>query len=419
MKCGFSDDALSDLDPQELRELNHWKDKRVSRLRHMVEQEVEAKLEEIDFCVAPSRPFLRLVVTDYLKHENSGGTGNTRAVLTIWCPSENHLASFKEGESFRLRNLGTSFGRYEGLQQFTIGSNSSFSLLPKKPPMQRHKSGNPQPTSTCSNLFTISYRNNVCNETKQVNLVAAVVHLHDGPHVDCLHVTDRTGLHALIVAVGAITGSFNGIDVGNTIEFQALTLKSRQPLTLEFVENSRLECQSTCRDADLVRAWTYSNSGRKRMRQLRAILCVSSPYTTHKARDCLFMIGYIADYRVDQELGLVLLVDCGSRYYRSCTMPLATLSRCRFGGFRFDIPLIFSEASQISEVQLNRLGARLCSKRQLYRLCLRASKDTLVDTTSEVLSASTVDTRDMWELFDSAAMHQGKTKPSPVTHCGI
>lgn len=189
------EDFYAHLGADDRRIIDYWRDHRSPRVQALLQQEIDAKLEDFEDDFVLTTPYVRILVRSLIDTPGAKADSSELGMLTIWNPSEEQLEVVREGNAIRIKNLGVGSHSFEGLQQFTANGQTPISRVSPHDGVSCHES----PTTSVTRIHLMSRNQAAAStelETSDFDVVILMLQLCQSPDVPgwVLLGTDPSGL---------------------------------------------------------------------------------------------------------------------------------------------------------------------------------------------------------------------------------
>jgi hypothetical protein len=337
-------DASSDFDclsEDDRHELSRWNARRSMLVQKRIQDEIDAKLEELDCCLEESVPFVKLLVTDRSEGAVSGASQFAeRAVLTIWRPTNAQLDLLQEGSLVRIKNLGVKSERFDGLLQFSCGSSTPMSSIPS---IDANQSLEGLPWHSYTSLLRAHLQTKRCwnessNDRCVLNVLGVVlkVEMLDDNQGWNIFLTDESRLLLCVYCDKEIHQKSPAAMVLNSSGKPAIAGFSNLRATLfdyteccavaQFDGLSHVQIEPRCQQATRLADWVQSDMGCVELKKLTLYLNSGIHGSGLPGSSATRAIGYISGFHYSYtHTRLLVMVDCGGSYIHTFKLPLDLL----------------------------------------------------------------------------------------------
>jgi hypothetical protein len=326
------------------RQILEWKEKRSVSLQRRMQEEMESKLEEIEFDNTTTTPFLRCIVRS--AGLDSEGLED-EAVLTIWQPSEDQMAILKNGACLRLQRVDVQPHTYNGRKQLQARRETAMYVSENTPPCITTKTTSRVVYSNLLDVHVIARSIENADDFgthERLNLIGYVVavgHNRSTPKSTTVCLTDESNLLLKIVFPNA-RGQLNH-DIRALLESHSVAA-SRSTFAVAGFEQLRVhrfdtEDSSTvlvCDEFSVVHAAPKGTRTSKlrsllqrpekvrflRIKAASAAVGVPEFIPTENRRT---LVGHILNFHLSANQQLVLHIDVGSNGTAAAAVPLEIL----------------------------------------------------------------------------------------------
>jgi hypothetical protein len=391
-------DGSSDFDclrEDDRHELSRWNVRRSLLVQRRIQDEIDAKLEELDCCLEASVPFVKLLVTDDSEGAVSGESQFAeRAVLTIWRPTNTQLDLLQVGSLVRIKNLGVKSERFDGRLQFSGGASTPMSYIPSSNAYQSLEGllGHSYTSLLRAHLQTKRCWNGNSNDRCMLNVLGVVlkVEMLDDNQGWNIFLTDESRLLLCVYGDRDIHQNSPGATVLSSGGKPAIVGFSNLRATLfdyaeccavaQFDGLSRIQIEPRCQQAARLAEWVQSDMGCVELKKLTLYLNSGIQGSGMPGSSATRAIGYISGFHYSYtHTRLLVMVDCGGSSLHTFKLPLDLL------------PAIAVLCPDLEEyVALHVEGESLVSKLPIIGRVLRA-RQTMFSFTVHSMSTAPLD----------------------------
>lgn len=416
-----SSDFFDDLDICTRAEIERWNSKRAFLLQTRMQQEMDAKLEELDFDMEQSMPFVKVLVASCATEISPDSDPcSEEAILTIWRPSSEQLDSLEEGVVLRVKNLDTKTGRFDGRRQFSGGSSTPISTLPAEA-YQPSECASSREYTTMFRIHLASKRlwKDLSNEQSApdfdvLGFPLKVKELDD--RQGCwIYLTDESHLLLRVQCdadchdLASFLSSFMRDNFHAVAGFRYLRMMpfdyTECCAVAQYRGPSRFLPKPSGRQADNLHQLSLSDEGRDQLRKLSLYLDIGVQETVSSGSNSFQAIGYIAGFRVlSTQPQLLVCVDCGEPTLHTWKFPLALISSFAGSCQELEEFVVLNAEEEVKLTQLTSIGRAFRARQNNYCFSLQSIADSPADYPEckfEVSHISTVDTSALAALYST------------------
>jgi hypothetical protein len=403
------------------KQILEWMKKRSLSLQRRMQEEMESKLEEIEFDTTKSTPFIRCIVrsagfdpeTDDLRLEDE-------AVLTIWEPSEERVAILKSGACIRLQKVDVQPHLYNGRKQLQARRETAIFVSPTLPPDIATKKASHHVYSSLLDVHvTIRSVENADDFGMQepLNLIGCLVAIRrscSSPMSTTLYLTDESNFLLKIVFsnyrgrlnqdLRALLESHSVAASRNTfavVGFERLRARrfdfEDSCAVLACDEFSVVRVTPKCRRADRLQSWLRRPEKVRFLRLKAASAALGVPeFTPTENRRTL--IGYILNFYLTANQQLVLQLDVGSNGTTAAIVPLEVLIEMQSNATAKSVECPVAFINDCAADQLQSLNWVYQCRHVLFKFTVDRAH---ANETATVLSMEPIDAGVLAELYAS------------------
>lgn len=379
---------LSNIDIRDKVALETWIERRSLLLQGRRQQEIEARLEELEDENDQVTPFIRLLV-------QSAGGGNTlapvpaekklteMAMLTLWNPTDEQIEAIREGNILRIKNLGVGNNRYDGLLQ--LMANGRTSILVSSTATATTRSG----VCDVPKLILLSRRDlemsrpTICSfETDLLGIVLSISKSHEH---SCwaVTITDASGLLVrvhILDAKGIATIQRLGISTPDLPKSFSVVLFRQirvSPFDLQdgcgvadFLGTSSVTVLTDCPRTKALLQWANSDRGFSRIGCLLSRLNARIP---GRQSNAIVAFGFIVELCLVSFQQLFVKVDCSGGDIHTWKFPLSLMPKFLSVAEETSDYVVLNSQEEKRLASLMNVGLAFRSRRDLYRFQLQQS----------------------------------------------
>ena len=417
MKVGASVEYFEQLDTESRLLIENWNLKRAALLRDRMDQEIHAKLEELDCTSGPSTPFVKVLVTSEFSGPNPS---SEKAMLTIWNPSDEQVDLLHSGSVLSFQNLDCKQSRFDDMVQLTGNNSTPISTRAPRCSVSR----------TYTSMFRLQltanrFRTNGTSDASVPPISAIGILLTCRAQIDrdiftrtlCvvdesfiqlqiqLHATEAPELDSFSASIGS-----QSIDIGTTdfrvVAFHDLTLQpldsSNGCIVALYTSRSTFDPDPSCGRAECLRRWVYSDSGQKRLRKQKHFGNLGiEDNVFFKRQEALNAIGFIAGFIVLPGKPQVMLqVDCGGPI-QIWKLPLAIVAKFAVTCADLDTLVVLHADEEARMIKLTSIGGVFRARQSPLHFSLKrtTTEATNLDSAFEIINIECFDTKTLSALY--------------------
>lgn len=341
------DSFFHELSLQDRTEILNWREKRSASIQRRLQEEMEARLEDTDFSISETTPFIRCVLRsvglDGIDCDDRDSILDDEAVLTVWKPTEDHISMLRKGNCVCLRKVDVQPHLFNGRKQFQAQRETAIDFANGLDPI---KINTDAPRVDFSSLLEVHmFGRSLMTATNQENsrpfcLIGYVIALQQTTDALILRFTDESHLLARIIVDS--TDAHNSGSVRSLVEFASTAIARNSfaiigfknvivrefeylmPCPTLFGNSSNVVLHPEGKRAKRLKESLQRQDHIQALKQTASFSGLGIPKLS-LLRSGQILIGYISGFRLVASHQLQLTIDVGSELMRTALVPLVVL----------------------------------------------------------------------------------------------
>jgi hypothetical protein len=407
------------------RVVDSWRNHRSPLVQALLQQEIDAKLEEVEEDFVVTTPYVRILVRSLDTRRHEDGDTSEIGMLTLWNPSEDQLEVAREGNAIRIKNLCVGSHCFEGLQQLTANGQTPISLVSSAVEVSHRES---QCTTSVSHLHLLSRNDAFASTdvaTSDFDVVILLIQLFQSPESPgwVLVGTDQSGLPLRVECeidrdVFAVLSPMSpwareNVEACLVGCFRHVRLRpfdfESGCAVVQFKETSSLALATHTPRGQAIVMCLISDRGRRRLDQLAARLDAGIPGHLSDSGTAV-TVGHILRFVFLRNELLLVDVECtGMEEIQTYKFPLSLLPSFINDCASEDPQLcvVLNEDEEARLASLTNMGSAFRCRHQLLRFHIQRLCSTMISVPLcqyEVLAVSKVDAEALAAWYMNASV---------------